>query len=201
MMQTRDIIRAVLAEVDHHLKPIVNRVRLTIGRGVLHLVNDAAAVQQVQATFLAGETRDGVERPQNYGFTSVPLPGMEPVAVFLGGDRSQGIVVAVADRQYRLKGLPAGEVALYDDLGQRVHLSRTGVVVDTPFDITATAGGKARVHAKDIEQHASRSLSWDIDGYGQRITSLGGGAYKITTWQQGAQVQTEMLPIKPPEGP
>lgn len=36
----------------------------------------------------------------------------------------------VADRRYRLQGLAAGEVALYDDLGQKVHLTRGGIVID-----------------------------------------------------------------------
>ncbi|MFV2291099.1 baseplate assembly protein, partial [Escherichia coli] len=46
------------------------------------------------------------------------------------GDRSHGVVVVVADRRYRLKGLRRGEVALYDDQGQSVVLTRSGLVVN-----------------------------------------------------------------------
>lgn len=133
--------RALLEVVGHHLDPLVKRVRLLVGKGTLHLVNDATAVQTVQATFLAGETRDDVERSQDYGFTSVPLAGMQPIAVFIGGDRSNGIVLAVADRTYRLKNLKAGEVAIYDDQGQSVHLTREGIVIrgaGKPVTITDT---------------------------------------------------------------
>jgi len=38
--------------------------------------------------------------------------------------------VVVADRRYRLVGLPMGEVALHDDQGLRVHLTRNGLVFD-----------------------------------------------------------------------
>ncbi|MGE4528579.1 MAG: phage baseplate assembly protein V [Rhodospirillaceae bacterium] len=124
-MDMRAFMEAIAAAID----PLTKRVRLLVGKGTLHLVNDAPQVQTVQATFLAGETRDDVERSQDYGFTSVPLPGMQPIAVFVGGDRSNGIVLAVADRTYRLRGLAGGEVAIYDDLGQKVHLTRAGIVV------------------------------------------------------------------------
>lgn len=62
-------------------------------------------------------------------------------------------------------------------------------------------GGKVRVQAVDIELHASHSYSWDVDGYGQRITSLGGGSYENHTWQEGASMTTVVDPIAPPEGP
>ena len=62
-------------------------------------------------------------------------------------------------------------------------------------------GGKVRVEAADIEWHARHSWSWDVDGYGQRVTSLGSGSYLIHTWQEGADVTTESSAINPPEGP
>ena len=36
----------------------------------------------------------------------------------------------VSDRRYRLKGLARGEVAVYDDQGQSVTLTRAGIVVN-----------------------------------------------------------------------
>lgn len=99
-----------------------------IAAAIVSLVQDSGTRQTVQVTALAGETLDDVEYVQPYGFTSVPkAPGAtgapEAVIVFLG-DRSKGIVIAVDDRRYRLVGLQAGEVALYDDQGSRVHFRR-----------------------------------------------------------------------------
>jgi phage baseplate assembly protein V len=123
------------------LEPIKRRVLMSIGRAVVRAVSDDLGRQLHQIELLKGELRDQVERMQDYGFTSVPHPGADAAVVFVAGNREHGIIVAVDDRRYRLTGLAAGEVALYDDLGQRVHLSRTGIVVDTTLDLSATVGG------------------------------------------------------------
>lgn len=115
---------------DKLVAPLRRRVRLMISRAVLSAVNDAGGIQLVQVKLLDGEVRDGVERMQNYGFTSVPKAGAEGLMACVSGDRDHGIIVAMDDRRFRLKGLQAGEVALYDDLGHKVHLTRTGIVVD-----------------------------------------------------------------------
>ena len=59
--------------------------------------------------------------------------------VFAGGLRSHGLVIAVEDRRYRLRDLKDGEVALYDDLGQVVHLTRDGIRIATSKPLTIAA--------------------------------------------------------------
>ncbi len=108
--------------------PLARRVNLMVARGVLSLVNDAAKMQGVQVKLLSGEVRD-MERFQNYGFTSQPHAGAEVAAVFVGGNRDHGLVLAVDDRRYRVKALAAGEVALFDDLGHTITLTRAGIVI------------------------------------------------------------------------
>lgn len=105
-------------------RALVNRVRLSIARGTLHLVNAGQAVQTMQATFHEGETRDGLEHFEGYGFTSNPPAGCEVAAVFVGGDRSHGIIVGIGDRAFRLAGLASGEVALYTDEGDTLVFKR-----------------------------------------------------------------------------
>jgi phage baseplate assembly protein V len=111
------------------LGALERRVRLAAGRAVLHRVDSAAKVQRLQAEFLKGEVRDSMEHFETYGFTSHPLAGMEPVAVFMGGDRSNGVVVAIADRQFRLTNLKPGEVALYDQWGRSLVFSADGGII------------------------------------------------------------------------
>ncbi|MEQ5770000.1 phage baseplate assembly protein V [Halomonas sp. H33-56] len=112
------------------LARLSRRVMLMLARGVLRQVDDTGRLQLLQGTFLKGETRAGLERMQQYGMTSHPHPGAELVSLFLGGNRDHGLVIAVDDRRYRLTGLTQGEVALYDDQGQKVHLTRDGIVID-----------------------------------------------------------------------
>ena len=113
-----------------------------VNRAVVRLVNDDLKMQAMQIEVLRGEVRQAVERFQNYGFTSVPMKGAEAVVLFPGGLREQGLIIAVDDRRYRLKGLEAGEVAIYTDEGDYVHLKRNNqmvlhseskIIFDTPL--------------------------------------------------------------------
>ncbi len=110
------------------LAPLRNRVANMIARAVVQLVNDGAKLQALQIVVGSEETREGVERFQEYGFSSVPLAGAEAVVVFVGGRRDHGLVIAVDDRRYRLKDLEPGEVALYTDEGDYIHFKRGGIV-------------------------------------------------------------------------
>ncbi|WP_096314348.1 phage baseplate assembly protein domain-containing protein, partial [Escherichia coli] len=84
----------------------------------------------VDVSLIAGEPKAGVEHLEPYGFTARANSGAEAVVLFPDGDRSHAVVVTVSDRRYRLKGLQTGEVAVYDDQGQSVTLTREGIVVD-----------------------------------------------------------------------
>lgn len=121
------------------IQPYARRIRLTVSRGIVRLVNDALKLQEVQIALLADETSDQVERFQNYGITSVPLSGAEGVFLSVGGSRDHGVIIAIDDRRYRLKGLQPGEVALYDDQGQVIKLKRGKAIEITGCDtLTAT---------------------------------------------------------------
>lgn len=116
-----------------------HRIRGMIARAVVNLVDDGRKMQTCQIDLLADETQDEVERVQNYGFTSVPFPDAEAVMLAVGGTRSHAVVIAVDDRRYRLTGLPSGEVAMYDDRGQVVHLKRDGIEIRSPDEVRVIA--------------------------------------------------------------
>ncbi len=101
-----------------------------IGRAVVKSISAATKCQTVDVSLIAGEPKAGVEHLEPYGFTSRANSGAEAVVLFPDGDRSHAVVVTVSDRRYRLKGLQTGEVAVYDDQGQSVTLTREGIVVD-----------------------------------------------------------------------
>lgn len=164
------------------------RLQLLFAQGVGVLIG----AEFVQVKVLDGETLGNVKRVEPYGFSYRPKPGCQPYLLFPAGDRSFGVAIVIGDRQYQMD-LQEGEVALHDDQGQHVHLKRDGIVVSTPM--------KCRIEAADIELHATHSYSWDVGGYGERWTALGGGEYEHKTWQIGALVTPAPLPINPPEGP
>jgi phage baseplate assembly protein V len=124
------------------LRTLNNRVMLTVARAVVSLVDDSAKMQALQLSLLKREIRDGVERFQNYGFTSKPHVGAEGVVVFVGGNRDHGLCIAVDDRRYRVKGLADGEVAIYTDEGDKIHLKRGNVIELTTQTFRVSASTK-----------------------------------------------------------
>lgn len=133
------------------IAPLARSVGNMLARGTLAMTNAAAKMQTLQVRILSGEAKDSVEHFEPYGYTANPNPGAEVLMQFFGGDRSHGVAIVVADRRYRLKGLASGEVALYDDIGHQVHLTRYGIVIrGAGQQVLITGTPKLRVEA-DIE--------------------------------------------------
>lgn len=118
------ISREILDQLRHVLRPMANRIASTVARGVVQLVNNSTKMQLVQLGVTVGETIDGAEHFQPYGFFSVPFAGAEAVALFPNGDRSHPLVVVVADRRYRPTDGDPGEVGLATDEGDEIRLAR-----------------------------------------------------------------------------
>lgn len=143
-----------------------------ISRCTVALANSVSKMQALQVRMLAGEVKDSVEHLEPYGYTSHPHAGAEGVAVFPGGDRSHGVVIVVADRRYRMQGLKPGEVALHDDLGQCVHLTREGIVIKgAGLPVVITDLPKLRVEAP-IE--CTHDITDNVDDGGASMAAMRG---------------------------
>lgn len=198
---------AVIRTINKLVAPLKRRVMLMVGRAVLQLIDDAWKIQQLQLTGLAGEVLEKVERFQEYGFTSVPLPGAEAVLLAVGGDRAHGLVVGVEDRRYRLTGLEGGEVAIYDDQGQKVHIKRNGISVEGA-NIYLKSAGVIRIEGDGVEIHGDTYYQRDVNGLGERRTHTGGTDYHDDTYTTGAVITGDEhgldapdIPSDHPEGP
>lgn len=133
-------MNGTLTAIKKLTRPVAQRAALAAGRCILKLIDDALPLQTLQIDALAGEVRSGVERVQEYGFTSVPLSGCRGVAIFVGGDRSSGIVIATDDVTYRKKDLQPGEVAVYNNEGDFILLKKGGgIEISTPTEVTISA--------------------------------------------------------------
>jgi phage gp45-like len=106
------------------IAPLQRKIMLMVGRAVLTTIKDSGDYQTLQVSLLGEDVIDGPERLQNYGFTSVPKAGADAILVCIGGSHDNGIVIACDDKRYRLKGLASGEVAIYTDEGDKIHLKR-----------------------------------------------------------------------------
>jgi phage gp45-like len=125
---------------------IWNRLQLMIAqaRGV------RVGHNKIQVDLLDNEPLTNIDRIEMYGYSYRAHPGCQAYIVFPSGDRTRGFALVVGDRQYNLV-LSEGEVALHDDLGQKVHLTRSGIVIDGGgLPITFTNTPKARMET-DLE--------------------------------------------------
>ncbi|WP_328184617.1 phage baseplate assembly protein V [Marinobacter sp. OP 3.4] len=129
------------------LAPVWRRLRLLVSRGVVRLSDDGRKLQVVQLDMLAGETA-AMERFQQYGFTCRPLDGAEAIALAVGGSRGHLVAIAVDDRRHRMKDMKNGEVALYTDEGDYIHMKRGRIVeVNVGQDLRANVGNQVTVNA------------------------------------------------------
>lgn len=127
--------------------PMKRRISLMVGRAVLSAAaDDTKTFQTLQLDVLSDETLDGLERFQNYGFTSVPVEGAEALVVFPQGNRDHGIVVAVDDRKTRMKGLLPGDVAMYSRTPGRFVKIR-----EADGQITLETDGEMHLHSFRVE--------------------------------------------------
>ncbi len=107
-------------------------------RGVVQSVVEGA-IKRFFASGRADELFADREYMQHYGFTSRPLAGAEIVVLAEG---NHIIAIASDDRRYRV-AVENGEVALYSDEGDVIHLKRGR-------EIHVASGGKVTVEAETL---------------------------------------------------
>lgn len=185
------------------MKALNDRIQMMIGRAVLADAREDPQLRELQLELLADETQDGVEHFEPYGFTARAKAGAEAIMLAPGGLRSHGIAICVADRRYRLTTLAEGEVTIHDDQGQKVHLTRAGIIVhgkkltlesegdivlDAEGDVTidcanftATATGSAELEGAsiDIGHGASLEAARKTDTVAGGVINSGSGKVKI----------------------
>ncbi|WP_028318967.1 phage baseplate assembly protein domain-containing protein [Desulfobulbus elongatus] len=118
------------------------------------------AIKMFSAAGRAGESFAGREYFQHYGFTSRPLAGAEGVLIKEG---NHIVMVASDDRRYRI-AVADGEVAIYTDEGDHVHLKRGRVVEIETETLLIRAGTKVRIETPQLEATGEIVDRCDADG-------------------------------------
>jgi phage baseplate assembly protein V len=162
---------------DSVLRSTLRRVLMLASPGRVRTGADTGLAMKLQVQLGANEIRDALPRLPEYGFASFPLPGSNALVIFPTGDRSNGVVVATDDPRYRVK-LQPGEAALYDDLGKKVHLTRTKIVIDAAGqDVEIDNAGTVTINATTavIMNTPLLKVSGDIiDNYATNTRTMGG---------------------------
>lgn len=186
--------------IERALAPIRRRLAGMISRAVVQSLNSEGGLQLASLSMLAGEQKADIEHFEPYGFTAKAHAGAEAAVAFVGGDRSHGIVISVADRRFRFVGLEDGEAALYDDQGQVVHIKRNGLELHGNNVLISTAG-VLRLDGDKVEIHGRTYLQTDVAGLGERRTHEGGSVWQDDTYTTGATVNSTEHGIDPPALP
>lgn len=162
----------MIAAIDR----IYRRVLMMVTRGRVTTGNDSGAVQMLQIKLNADHVRDSTPRLAEFGFSSMPPNGSDAVLVFIAGDRSNGVIVATGHQASRMKNLQAGEVAIFDDQGQSIYLTRAGIVINgAGLPITINSASKMTINAATeiILNTPILKVSGDIiDNSGSNINSM-----------------------------
>ncbi|WP_454908378.1 phage baseplate assembly protein V [Variovorax gossypii] len=182
----------------------LGRLRRMVMRVVLDQVDDGPKMQSHQVEAYGGITRGKVEHFQHYGFSSHPFPGAEGIGLSVGGSTNHMVILNVDDRRYRMKGMEGGEVAIYDDQGQSVHLTREGIVVKGAglpmvFEDTPSITFKAdqfvrfetpRVEATQLLQSMQLTIGGVTGGVGAAVATMNGGTMNFTNVTSNYQSST-----------
>jgi phage gp45-like len=168
----------------HRATPAAAAYRAYTGggaRSVVTEVDDAKFMQEMAGHFMAGEQRQAVEAPQNYGFTSVTADAdkdgtgkitgsAETFISFMGGNRSFPVAAVIDDRRHRLYKLQKGDVAMFRQRNdqQQFHLTQDGGFWSAP-------------DSKTVRMQLVPAQQQQQQGQGQQQGAQGG--------QQGGQQQ------------
>lgn len=154
-----------IEDVKKIIRPLQRRVMLMVGRVVLKSVSEA---MKVQASILSEEVRDDMELVQHYGFSSRPKEGAEGVSIFVSGNRDHGLIIATKDKQYEIP-LESGEVALWTDEGDAIHLKRGKI-------ISVKAQSKLEIECPEVTISGKLTVTGEVQGNGKSLSTHTHGA-------------------------
>lgn len=137
---------------------------LKMVRSIISSVTEGTdrVIKRFSGTGRTDETFTNREYFQHYGFTSRPLNGAEGILIKEGNNI---ILIASDDRRYRLQ-IEDGEVALYSDEGDSIHLKRNK-------EIHITTGGKLIVDATN--EVTINTADANVNCSGKAIVTAEGG--------------------------
>lgn len=107
------------------LEPLLARLRLIVGRCVITATKYKDGEMLSDIGLVADEKRRNVELMQQYGFSSRPKGNVDGVAIFVGGSRENGVVIATRGECPELK---PGEVMVHSPFGSSIKLKEDGSV-------------------------------------------------------------------------
>lgn len=115
-------------ELRQRLDEISQRLFSLVKIGRVAAVADQYASQVVQVQLGASQTVE-IRKIGHYGFAYNPPVNSDAVVIALNGDTRNSVVIGTEYQAARPRELQPGEAALWDDQGQMVLISRSGIKI------------------------------------------------------------------------
>lgn len=190
-----------LAQLARSVERIGRRVLTTISRGKVKTGDDTGDVQRLQIKLGDNEVRDNTLRMAEFGFASMPPVGADVVVLFVGGDRSNGVIIATGDIASRMKNMKPGESAIYDSQGKQIYLSQDGLVINANNQaVTINDAQQVTINSSDgIALNDNVTISKDLTIQGSvnvdgEVTASGEGTFN------GVKVSQHLHPFEAQAG-
>lgn len=131
------------------------------------ILNSGGDTQTWQIKTARGEIIENAKHLEQYGITTSAPSGSETLGLRVRGNRTNTILLNIGNRKLRFKILKSGEVCIYDDSGNTIHLQNGGnIEVKAPSSVTIKTK-TAKVEATTV---AVKATNITLDGE----TDLGG---------------------------
>ncbi|HGY5200600.1 MULTISPECIES: phage baseplate assembly protein domain-containing protein [Klebsiella/Raoultella group] len=112
----------------NQFRHIANRIASMLGVGRVTAMQDTGGTQSVQ--YQTPLEVASAHRLAEFGFSSGLPVGTDVVLAFLGGDRSNPVVIATNHQGYRHSDLSPGETVMYNQWGLYIQLTEDGISID-----------------------------------------------------------------------
>ncbi len=133
------------------MSEIVNKLRGLVRRVTVKDIKDDGQMQTASAEVAEGVWRHDLEIMHPYGFLSVPHDdGAVGVALAIGGDEGDMVILPLATPSQRMGGLGKGDVGLSNRFGDRIIIrAGGGIEVQAATSITQKDGGVTMTTSAD----------------------------------------------------
>lgn len=113
------------------IAPIKRQIRTMVVRGIIKIVEEDKKIQKVQIDTYEDETREDVERFNDFGFKSYPPVGTEAIMLSISGNNEHMAVIATENREI-LKELPdleEGDCIIYTKEKKYLHFKEKNIEI------------------------------------------------------------------------
>lgn len=162
------------------MSEIFNKMRGLIRRVTVKNIKDDGQMQTASAEVAEGVWRDDLEIMQPYGLLSVPDDdGAVGVALAIGGDEGDMVLLPLGNPSQRMGGLSKGDVGLSNKFGDRMIIKASG----------------------GINVQAASSITFKVDGVTMTVSAAGVAIEGGEFTHNGVNIGSDHGHVTAPPGP